>query len=908
MHGGLPLPSLQFSIYTLKVKRHLVATICLSIFLTHFIASSNAATKAGSTCSKLKSTTVSGGVKYTCIKSGSKLVWSKGVKVVSNTPKPSVSPAPTPTSTPLATDLPVIRTAAITNNTFYSDLFSCHSRGINAELQALEGGTWKRLVGAMGWNDATNCPASHPVQPWVAVEVPAGTTLRWRFWLTGTFDLNSATFISLTKKIQTTTPATPTAKPSASATAKPSASATAKPSASATDKPSASATDKPSVMSRPVATPSPTVTNAPTVAPTPAQSNSSTQSPFVISNTNLKSIFNNFVTLTTSGGVGNGAVTFSATGANCTVNGNLLAANIVTRCSVTASKASSNGGSNTVSQAVIFEFTAQPLILGYTKPTGLVGQTIYLTHSGGSGNGRVSYSSEGTANCVVWDENGGTNSPSKLYIRPTNVGTCTVTLQKAESPGFPLAQSEPVTFTFGTVNQPPLTISSIPTTILKVGDSFKLSATSSLTNSATNPIWIAAVTYSVAGEGCSIRTERVTSGGIISTISYVTSTSAANCNVTATSNVVGYNPQTSPPVSFPFGFYNQQPFSISSASSAFEGSLVSITPTGGSGTGAISFAVTGPNCSISGSNVTASAPTTCVVTGTKASKDGFSAITSQPISVVFQKVPVVDQQPLTISKWATRYRAGEYYSSYTVGGSGNGIVTYKVTGENCTSSTNGYWIRVSATNSATCEIIAFKAASIGFNSAESPPEYVSFRVDNQAPIYIIKDTIEKSFGMYSGGGNWLGITGGTGSGKVSYSVTGANCSLSGSYLTATAETTCTVTATKAASVGYDEVSSAPTSFVFKTQNQYLYVSGNVSTQKIPLEIIVSAQTFGGGTGAVTGVVTGQNCFYETASSTPWIIRLRATAATTCQVTATKEASIGLYATTSPPVNFIFTSP
>ena len=904
MHGGLPLPSLQFSIYTLKVKRHLVATICLSIFLTHFIASSNAATKAGSTCSKLKSTTVSGGVKYTCIKSGSKLVWSKGVKVVSNTPKPSVSPAPTPTSTPLATDLPVIRTAAITNNTFYSDLFSCHSRGINAELQALEGGTWKRLVGAMGWNDATNCPASHPVQPWVAVEVPAGTTLRWRFWLTGTFDLNSATFISLTKKIQTTTPATPTAKPSASATAKPSASAT--------DKPSASATDKPSVMSRPVATPSPTVTNAPTVAPTPAQSNSSTQSPFVISNTNLKSIFNNFVTLTTSGGVGNGAVTFSATGANCTVNGNLLAANIVTRCSVTASKASSNGGSNTVSQAVIFEFTAQPLILGYTKPTGLVGQTIYLTHSGGSGNGRVSYSSEGTANCVVWDENGGTNSPSKLYIRPTNVGTCTVTLQKAESPGFPLAQSEPVTFTFGTVNQPPLTISSIPTTILKVGDSFKLSATSSLTNSATNPIWIAAVTYSVAGEGCSIRTERVTSGGIISTISYVTSTSAANCNVTATSNVVGYNPQTSPPVSFPFGFYNQQPFSISSASSAFEGSLVSITPTGGSGNGAISFAVTGPNCSISGSNVTASAPTTCEVTGTKASKDGFSAITSLPISVVFQKVDLVDQQPFNINFSQTKFRAGEYYTGRTSGGSGTGAVTFTLSGENCLIPTNVRSgtgnIAVTANQAASCAVIATKAGSIGFKPAQSQYVYIDFRVDKQAPIYIIKDMIEKSFGMCNGCGNWLGINGGTGSGKVSYSVTGDNCSLSGSYLTATAETTCTVTATKAASVGYDEVSSAPTSFVFKTQNQYLYVSGNVSTQKIPLEIIVSAQTFGGGTGAVTGVVTGQNCFYETASSTPWIIRLRATAATTCQVTATKEASIGLYATTSPPVNFIFTSP
>jgi len=52
-----------------------------------------AAVKAGSTCTKLNSTTTLGGYKFTCIKSGKKLVWSKGVKVV--VAKPTQTPIPT---------------------------------------------------------------------------------------------------------------------------------------------------------------------------------------------------------------------------------------------------------------------------------------------------------------------------------------------------------------------------------------------------------------------------------------------------------------------------------------------------------------------------------------------------------------------------------------------------------------------------------------------------------------------------------------------------------------------------------------------------------------------------------------------------------------------------------------------
>lgn len=49
------------------------------------VVTASAAVKAGSSCTKVKATTISNGHKYTCIKNGKKLVWSKGVKVTTKT-------------------------------------------------------------------------------------------------------------------------------------------------------------------------------------------------------------------------------------------------------------------------------------------------------------------------------------------------------------------------------------------------------------------------------------------------------------------------------------------------------------------------------------------------------------------------------------------------------------------------------------------------------------------------------------------------------------------------------------------------------------------------------------------------------------------------------------------------------
>jgi hypothetical protein len=85
--------------------------IAITLLMT-LVAPVQAATpKAGSKCTKVGATATASGKKFTCVKSGTKLVWNKGVAikkptpVVTPTPTPSPSPMPepTPTSTPTVT-------------------------------------------------------------------------------------------------------------------------------------------------------------------------------------------------------------------------------------------------------------------------------------------------------------------------------------------------------------------------------------------------------------------------------------------------------------------------------------------------------------------------------------------------------------------------------------------------------------------------------------------------------------------------------------------------------------------------------------------------------------------------------------------------------------------------------------
>jgi hypothetical protein len=88
-------------------KGRLVIAIALMLALAGPVQA--ASPKAGAKCTKAGATATASGKKFTCVKSGTKLVWNKGVvikkptPVATPTPTPSPSPAPEPTQTPTPT-------------------------------------------------------------------------------------------------------------------------------------------------------------------------------------------------------------------------------------------------------------------------------------------------------------------------------------------------------------------------------------------------------------------------------------------------------------------------------------------------------------------------------------------------------------------------------------------------------------------------------------------------------------------------------------------------------------------------------------------------------------------------------------------------------------------------------------
>ena len=78
-----------------KSRLPLVATLISATFLISFLPAQSA-TIVGTKCTKANSTKTVLNIKYTCIKSGKKLVWNKGVAL-----KPAPSASPSSTSTPI---------------------------------------------------------------------------------------------------------------------------------------------------------------------------------------------------------------------------------------------------------------------------------------------------------------------------------------------------------------------------------------------------------------------------------------------------------------------------------------------------------------------------------------------------------------------------------------------------------------------------------------------------------------------------------------------------------------------------------------------------------------------------------------------------------------------------------------
>jgi hypothetical protein len=78
------------------LKKVIIYSIACGMLAISIVPSASAAVKAGASCPKVGKTSVASGKTFTCVKSGKKLVWNKGVAIA----KPAATPTPSPSSKP----------------------------------------------------------------------------------------------------------------------------------------------------------------------------------------------------------------------------------------------------------------------------------------------------------------------------------------------------------------------------------------------------------------------------------------------------------------------------------------------------------------------------------------------------------------------------------------------------------------------------------------------------------------------------------------------------------------------------------------------------------------------------------------------------------------------------------------
>jgi trimeric autotransporter adhesin len=356
------------------------------------------------------------------------------------------------------------------------------------------------------------------------------------------------------------------------------------------------------------------------------------------------------------------------------------------------------------------------------------------------------------------------------------------------------------------------------------------------------------VTYTVAANRGSARTGTLTIGSQTFTVTQSAFAAQATLMAVASASTIAYNGTTT------------------------------LSSTGGSGTGAVSYALAtgGTSCGLAGTTVTGRTPGACTVVATKAGDGNYLQVRSAPITITVNKAT---QATLTTVAAKTGITYGQTTALTTTGGNGTGTVSYVVATGGSSCSITGSTLAATAAGS--CTVVATKATDTNYTQASSTA--ITITVGKATQTALTTPVATPSTVAY-GATATLSTSGGSGTGAVTYSVAtgGANCSISGTKLTVTAVGNCTVVASKAADSNYNAAtSSARTVYVTKaTQATLTAVAAAATIARNGTTTL--ATTGGSGTGTVIYAVTagGANC---TLSGTT----LTGKAVGTCTVTATK---------------------
>ncbi|NBU38688.1 MAG: hypothetical protein EBS32_10740, partial [Actinobacteria bacterium] len=340
------------------------------------------------------------------------------------------------------------------------------------------------------------------------------------------------------------------------------------------------------------------------------------QTGFAVTGAPATLAFGGTVTLGTTGGNGTGAVVFASTTAGvCSVN---ASSGVVTMlagtgtCSIAVTKAGDATYDSTAATSDITATKANQATLSLSgSASAAFGAAVSLSASGGSTGGAMSWSNGASTACTVSD--------SGVVSITAGTGTCAVAVTMAGNGNYLAVTSSTFSITVSRAQQTALTVTSTSATY---GQTLSLTSTGGSGDGAvtwevtlgTCTIDNTVLTPGDAGSACQVRVSKAQDGNYFSAQSSgttVTIARAAQTALTVTSTSVTY------------------------------GETLSLTMSGGSGTGAVTWAVvpsTGSTCTIAGSVLTpGDAGSVCQVRATKAQDTNFLVRQSSSTTVTVDK-------------------------------------------------------------------------------------------------------------------------------------------------------------------------------------------------------------------------------------------------------------------------------
>jgi len=332
--------------------------------------------------------------------------------------------------------------------------------------------------------------------------------------------------------------------------------------------------------------------------------------------TGLAHLPSELFTLDTSGGSGTGAVTYTKISGTCTLTGRTITGGTNgTVCIVSATKAADSNYNATTSAQVILT-TAKgaqvPLKITNTPTARGNAEAFTLTTSGGSSSSDPTFA-QPSGSCTLDTSTGAVVVPS------SGNGSCVFTATKAADSSFNSVTSAPVTFTYQASKQPTFLIATDNSTPTNVGTLIALT-TSGGANSGSPT-----VAYAVTGANCYLDGTALQASA------------AGKCVVTATASYTGFTDAVAKKT-FTFVNVAQGTLTITSTTGSV-GTLLTLATSGGSGSGAVTYKVTGTGCQVTYPSGTAKlnkkSTGTCSVIATKAASAGYNAKSSTATTVTF---------------------------------------------------------------------------------------------------------------------------------------------------------------------------------------------------------------------------------------------------------------------------------